>query len=176
MLEKVFDTGGLLPGHPLDSGEAMIKTLGIITGLLATLVGVAEAQVKYVDDKGATHWVQSVQSIPEQYRDNAAKPSLNALPNANVAPQKSTSNKDDNAYLRNVELLSDLNRRIRAADVQLDTYKRVELEQKRADVERNVARDCDNGTLSASYCRTLSERMANDFYDTNETLKKQGRR
>ncbi len=37
------------------------------------------AQMRYVDDRGQTHWVQSPDQIPPQYRGQADSPQLPAM-------------------------------------------------------------------------------------------------
>ena len=43
------------------------------------VAGQSTAQVRYVDEQGVTHWVQSADMVPEQYRAKAATPQLPAV-------------------------------------------------------------------------------------------------
>jgi hypothetical protein len=39
-------------------------------------VAVASAQLRYVDNEGIVHWVQTPEQIPPEYRENATRPRL----------------------------------------------------------------------------------------------------
>lgn len=48
------------------------RLAGLIIGTgLAVLAASVSAQLRYTDDTGGVHWVQSEQQIPEQYRGRA---------------------------------------------------------------------------------------------------------
>jgi hypothetical protein len=51
-----------------------MKNLILTVLLVLGLAGVAVAQVKYMDDKGQSHWVQSADQVPKQYRQRASTP------------------------------------------------------------------------------------------------------
>jgi len=58
---------------------------GAIIGIgLTVLAGSVSAQVRYVDDTGGVHWVQSESQVPEQYRGRADTrlPSVPSVPPA----------------------------------------------------------------------------------------------
>jgi hypothetical protein len=52
----------------------------VLAGLIVIPAGQSSAQVKYVDEKGNSHWVQSEDEVPERYRGKAATPNLPMIP------------------------------------------------------------------------------------------------
>lgn len=63
-----------------------MKTIIVTAAALAILAGTAQAQVKYTDDQGNSHWVESRTQVPEKYRDRWTRPDLPQLqPSGNLA-------------------------------------------------------------------------------------------
>ena len=48
----------------------------VLVGLIVLPAGQSSAQVKYVDENGNSHWVQSENQVPERYQGKATKPDL----------------------------------------------------------------------------------------------------
>jgi hypothetical protein len=48
----------------------------VLAGLIVVPAGQSSAQVKYVDENGNSHWVQSESQVPERYQGKATKPNL----------------------------------------------------------------------------------------------------
>lgn len=69
---RAFDHAGIL----------LVVAVVVLTVLLTTfaLPTPAAGQYRWVDDSGIVHWSQDLQSVPEQYRSSATKPSLPTLP------------------------------------------------------------------------------------------------
>ena len=80
------------------------KTLGLVAVLgLTTVVGIASAQpYRYVDEQGVPHWVQSLDQIPEHYRDKSGAP---RLPSVDTKQGRGARDSDEIARTRSMEAL-----------------------------------------------------------------------
>lgn len=54
--------------------RSRVVALLVLGSLILAVAGQSAAQVRYVDDKGQSHWVQSEAQVPEKYRQGAATP------------------------------------------------------------------------------------------------------
>ncbi len=79
--QPVSSRGGTLKAR---LWQAMIVMAAVLTSTQA------EAQMRYVDEKGVTHWVSSEEQIPPQYRNKAEAPGLPSVNLRDGAP-RSTS-------------------------------------------------------------------------------------
>ena len=61
----------------------------VLGSLVLAVAGQSTAQVRYVDEKGNSHWVGSEAQVPEQYRDKATTPALPQM-DANNGLKKNT--------------------------------------------------------------------------------------
>jgi len=55
---------------------AAVVGAALALALALTCVAPADAQVRYVDEQGGTHWAQSADLVPEKYRAAATRPTL----------------------------------------------------------------------------------------------------
>jgi len=51
--------------------RSRVVALLVLGSLILPVAGQSIAQVRYVDEKGNSHWVGSEAQVPEQYRDKA---------------------------------------------------------------------------------------------------------
>jgi hypothetical protein len=66
-------------------GRVQPQLAGVVIGISFTvLAGSVGAQVRYVDETGGVHWVQSESQVPVEYRDraNSRLPSVPSMPQA----------------------------------------------------------------------------------------------
>ncbi|SRR5712692_3400565 len=68
--------------------RSRVVALLVLGSLILAVAGQSAAQVRYVDDKGQSHWVQSEAQVPEQYKGKVATPSLPPVSDPNSGMTK----------------------------------------------------------------------------------------